>query len=125
MIGIKQERNESLWAFISRFNTATLVISDLDQTVAMTAMKEGLKPSRFLFSLEKKFTVDYAEMLAQAEKYANAEEAMAARKETSLSRTKKRDKRKREEPVEELRAPRPRNLLPPWKFQEYTPLNLP
>ena len=57
-------------------------ITDLDQTVAMTAMKGGLKPSRFLFSLEKRFPVDYAEMLSRADKYANAEEAMASEKRT-------------------------------------------
>ena len=91
----------------------------------MTAMKGGLKTSRFLFSLEKRFPADYAEMLARAEKYANAEEAIAARKETSSSRPEKREKRKREEPVEEVRAPRPRSLLPPRKYQEYTALNQP
>ena len=125
LIGIKQESNESLRAYISRFNTATLEISDLDQTVAMTTMKGGLKTSRFLFSLEKRFPADYAEMLARAEKYANAEEAMAARKDTSSSRPEKREKRKRKEPVEEVRAPRPRSLLPPRRYQEYTALNQP
>ena len=53
MIGIKQKENESLWDYIRRFNAATLKITDLDQTIAMTAMKDGLKPSRFLFSLKR------------------------------------------------------------------------
>ena len=35
-------------------------------------------------------------MLARAEKYANAEEAMAARKETISSRVEKKDKKRRE-----------------------------
>ena len=56
-------------------------ITDLDQTIAMTAMKDGLRPSRFLFSLEKRFPVDYAEMLSLADKYVNAEEAMASKRE--------------------------------------------
>ena len=43
-------------------------------------MKDGLKPSRFLFSLEKKIP-NYAEMLSWAEKYANAKEAIADMKD--------------------------------------------
>ena len=91
----------------------------------MAAMKGGLRFSRFFFSLEKRFSTDYTEMLARAEKYANAKEAMAARKETSSHQAEKRDKRKREEPTDEGRASRPKNSLPPRKFQKYTPLNLP
>ena len=36
----------------------------------MSAMKSRLRPSRFLFSLEKKFSADYVEMLARVEQYA-------------------------------------------------------
>ena len=82
-ISIKQKDNESLCEYISRFNATILKISDLDQMIAMMAMKNGLRPSRFFFNLEKRFFTDYAEMLAQAKKYANAEEAMAAQKETT------------------------------------------
>ena len=46
--------------------------------VAMMAMKDSLRPSRFFFSLEKIFSIDYDEMLARAEKYDNVEEAMVA-----------------------------------------------
>ena len=62
----------------------TLEITDLDQTVAMTAMKGRLKPSKFLFSLKKKFSVDYVEMHSRADKYANAEEAMASKREPTI-----------------------------------------
>ena len=53
LIGIKQKESKSLQEFISRFNAATLKVSDLDPMIAMLVMKGGLKPSRFLFSLEK------------------------------------------------------------------------
>ena len=62
LIRIKQRENESLWKFITRFNDATLEVSDLDSMVAMSAMKGGLKPSRFLFSLDKKFLLSFPEM---------------------------------------------------------------
>ena len=64
LIGIKQKEDESLWEFITRFNAATLKISDLDPKVTMSAMKDGLKPSRFLFSLEKRFPTNFAEILS-------------------------------------------------------------
>ena len=63
MIGIKQTKGKTLWDFIWRFNVVTLEITNLDQTVAMTAMKGKLGSSRFLFILEKRFPMDYAKML--------------------------------------------------------------
>ena len=65
----------------------TLEITDLDQTVTMKAIKDGLRPSRFLFSLEKRFFADYAKMLSQAEKYANVEKAMASRRDPIVGRS--------------------------------------
>ena len=64
LIDIKQKEGESLRDFIWRFIMVTLEITNLDQTVVMTVMKDGLRPSRFLFSLEKRFPVDYTEMLS-------------------------------------------------------------
>ena len=86
--------------------------------VTMIAMKDRLKPSRFLFDLEKSFFADYVEMLSWVEKYANAKEAMAFRKETASNRTEKKEKRKREEPSEEIWASRSKKSsnLPPHKF---------
>ena len=49
----------------------------------MFAMKGRLRPSRFFFSLEKKFPSDYIKMLARAKKYANAEDAMVVKKDTN------------------------------------------
>ena len=53
--------------------------------VSMSAMKGVLKLSRFLFSLEKKFSTNFSEMFSRMEKYANAEEAFLARKTSTLS----------------------------------------
>ena len=72
-------------------------ITDLDQTVAMTAMKGELKPSRFLFGLEKRFPTNSIEMLTRAKKYANAEKAMMAKNDAPASRTERKNKR-RDEP---------------------------
>ena len=64
---------------------ATIEITDLDQTVTMVAMKGGLRPSKFLFNLEKRFSVDYAEMLSWSKKNSNIEEAMASRRDPMVS----------------------------------------
>ena len=69
--------------------------------VAMTAMKDGLRPSKFLFSLKKRFPMDYAKLLSRADKYANAEEAMASKREPTTPRPDKEGKRRRDEPIEQ------------------------
>ena len=61
-------------------------IIDLDQTVAMMAMKDGLRPFRFLFSLKKRFSMDYVEIFSRADKYANAKKAMASKREPTVDR---------------------------------------
>ena len=71
----------------------TLKITDLDQTVAMTAMKDRLRPFKFLINLEKRFFVDYAKMLSRAEKYANTKEAMASRRDPIVSQSDRGGKR--------------------------------
>lgn len=53
----------------------TLEICDLDQLVAIIALKSGLLKNVFLFSLEKRYPKDFAEMLARVEKYVNAKKA--------------------------------------------------
>ena len=100
----------------------------------MSTMKGGLWPSRFLFSLERKFPTDYTEMLSQAEKYANAEEAFLTRKASapSPSNKKKRkerekEKRKREEPPSNDSSTQVRGSLksPSLRFHNYISLNAP
>ena len=50
--------------FVARFNVATLEITDLNEVVAMSAFKKGLKQSRFTYSLDKTFPRTYSELLA-------------------------------------------------------------
>ena len=129
LIGIKQKEDESLREFITKFNAATLKVSDLDPKVTMMPMKGGLKPSRFLFTLEKRFPTCFAEMLSQAEKYVNAEEAMSAMRSSAPNQPEKKEKekRKREEPPsnDHLNHVRGSAKPPSSKFHNYAPLNAP
>ena len=69
-------------------------VSDLDQIVLMLAMKDSLRPLRFLFSLEKWFSTNFAKMLARAEKYANTEEAISIKRSRTTNQMEKKEKRK-------------------------------
>ena len=102
--------------------------------IAMSAMKGALKHSRFLFSLEKKFSTSFLEILSYAEKYANAEEAFLARKTSVLGplekekgKEREKDKRKREEPPsnDPLVQVRDSSKSSTPRFHNYNYLNAP
>ena len=61
--------------FAAHFNTATLEIRDLNEDMTISAMKKGLKRSRFTYSLDKIFFRTYAELLKRAYKYIHVDEA--------------------------------------------------
>ena len=92
----------------------------------MSGMKGGLKPSRFLFSLKKRFPSSFPEMLFWAEKYANAKEAMSAKRSSATPQSDKKEKkkRKREEPSTGDRSNQVRGSArpPSPKFHNYAPL---
>ena len=78
LFSLVQGEKESLKDFVARFNTATLEITDLNEYVAMSALKKGLKQSRFTYSLDKIFPKTYSELLALASKYIRADEGAAS-----------------------------------------------
>ena len=55
LVSIKQKEGESLHSYLDRFNTAILEVRNLDQSVAMTALKGGLQRSKLRFSLQKTY----------------------------------------------------------------------
>ncbi|KAG1361351.1 hypothetical protein COCNU_09G008140 [Cocos nucifera] len=75
LMNVKQKQGKSIWAYVTRFNAAALEVRDLDQSIAMAALKGGIQKIDLLFSLEKKYLRNFADMLARAEGYARAEEA--------------------------------------------------
>ncbi|GAV60823.1 hypothetical protein CFOL_v3_04351 [Cephalotus follicularis] len=75
-------RNEPLRDYLNRFNKESLTVKDLEPSFARAALNSGLKnDSLFTFSLLKKPVVDMVDLLRKAERYINAEEGMAARKQ--------------------------------------------
>ena len=74
---IKQKEKKSIRAYVIRFNAAVLKVRNLDQSVIMAALKGGLQKNNLLFFLKKKYLRDFIDMLAQAEGYARAKEALS------------------------------------------------
>ncbi|GAV77658.1 hypothetical protein CFOL_v3_21129, partial [Cephalotus follicularis] len=79
---VVQGRDESLRDYLTRFNRESLTVKDLEPSFSMAALNSGLRNnSSFTFSLLKKPIVDMEDLLRRAERYVNAEEEMAARKQ--------------------------------------------
>ena len=88
-MSIKQREEETLRAYISRFNKEVLLIDEADDKILVAAaFTNGLKGGKFLFSLYKNDPKTMSEVLYRATKYMNAEDALLAREE----RPKKRDR---------------------------------
>ncbi|GAV62431.1 hypothetical protein CFOL_v3_05954 [Cephalotus follicularis] len=82
LINVVQGNDESLRDYLTRFNKESLTVKDLEPSFTLAALNSGLKDnSPFTFSLMKKPMVDMIDLLRRAEKYVNAKEAMAARKQ--------------------------------------------
>ncbi|GAV65159.1 hypothetical protein CFOL_v3_08674, partial [Cephalotus follicularis] len=79
---VVQGRDESLRDYLTRFNRESLTVKDLEPSFTMAALNSGLRNnSSFIFSLLKKPAEDMTDLLRRGEKYVNAEEEMAARKQ--------------------------------------------
>ena len=59
-----------------------LEVRDLNEDMAISAMKRGLRGSRFMYSLDKILPRTYAELLERAYKYVHADEGASDRRLT-------------------------------------------
>ncbi|KAG8380729.1 hypothetical protein BUALT_Bualt06G0046200 [Buddleja alternifolia] len=134
LMGVCQNNNESLRDFIQRFNKEALEVQDLDKSVALAALMNGVrKSSRFAFSLAKKPPLDLADLFNRAEKNINAEEmskaGIEAERESSDKKRKKNedqnDQGKRKKVWERLSVSTSssKDLRNTQKYDNYTPLN--
>ena len=92
-MSIKQREDETLRAYISRFNKEVLSIDEADDKILVIAFTNGLKKGKFLFSLYKNDPKTMSEVLYQATKYMNAEDALLARQERPKKREREEDTR--------------------------------
>ncbi|KAK3041994.1 hypothetical protein RJ639_002302 [Escallonia herrerae] len=129
LLNIVQEKNEYLACFLERFNTATLEIDNLDESVKYIAFLRGLRPtSKFTFSVNKSPPGNMKALLKKANKYIQAEEYLETHRGRRGEGKEEQKKRSREiTPSEGKSAKRSkrdeRRPKDPFASKKLTPLN--
>jgi hypothetical protein len=88
LLNIRQREGESLRSYVQRFNKEAIQIDEPNEYVALTAFNAGLLKGDFLFQLCKDPPKSMSELMYEAQKFINAEDAFEARDEF-LSRKRK------------------------------------
>uniref|UniRef100_A0A2N9EFP7 Uncharacterized protein n=1 Tax=Fagus sylvatica TaxID=28930 RepID=A0A2N9EFP7_FAGSY len=88
LLNIRQREGESLRSYVQRFNKEAIQIDEPNEYVALTAFNAGLLKGDFLFQLCKDPPKSMSELMYEAQKFINAEDAFQARDEF-LSRKRK------------------------------------
>ena len=99
---------------MARFNVATLEVRDLNEDMAISTMKRGLRGSRFTYSLNKTLSRIYTELLEHAYKYIHTDEAAFDRHQTDRKDQKKKQK-KSEASAQSSRPTVNKQALPWWQ----------
>ena len=92
MLTIKQGEKEPLRSYVTCFTQGMLEVDKADDKVQFTTFKARLKSRDFMASLAKNPPKTMAEALLKAQKYMNAEEALAAIDGAKKSKEKKKEK---------------------------------
>ncbi|XP_073121117.1 uncharacterized protein [Henckelia pumila] len=79
LVEIKKLNEESLRAYIKKFNRVALEVPACAPETKITAFTQGLREGEFFRSLVKRAPRCFEDLLARAEKYINMEEAQVAR----------------------------------------------
>ncbi|XP_075521560.1 uncharacterized protein LOC142554767 [Primulina tabacum] len=79
---VKQNPEESLRAYIRRFNRVALDVPTCATETKTTAFTWGLREGEFFKSLTKKVPGDFEDLLSRAEKYINMEEAQKQKRDS-------------------------------------------
>ena len=90
-MSIKQQEEETLRSYITRFNKEALLIDETDNKILVAAFTNGLWKGKFLFSLYKNDPKTMSDVLHRVTKYMNAEDALLAREEKLKKRERQED----------------------------------
>ena len=91
LMNIKQQDNEMLMSYITRFNKEALSIGEADDKILVVAFINGLQKGKFLFSLYKNDPKTMSDVLYRATKYMNVEDALLAHEEKPKKRERQED----------------------------------
>ncbi|XP_075475888.1 uncharacterized protein LOC142514743 [Primulina tabacum] len=112
---VKQNPEESLKAYIRRFNRVALDVPTCATETKTTAFTQGLREGEFFKSLTKKVPGDFEDLLSRAEKYINIEEAQKQKRDSV--RKEKGDRMSKPEERGQKRG----NT---WHFSHHVPLKI-
>ena len=90
LLTIRQGEKETLRSYMKCFTQETLEVDEADDKVQLMTFKAGLRSRDLMASLVKNPPKTMAEMLLKAQKYMNAEDAVAAIRDVEKSRDKGR-----------------------------------
>ena len=127
---VKQGEKETLRSYVKRFTYETLEVDEADDKVQLTTFKAGLRSRDLVASLAKNPLKTMAEMLLKAQKYMNAEDALAAIKDVEKPRDRGRKDnkhrgQKREHPDRRSNDGRRRKEDQGPRTIKFTPLIMP
>ena len=77
-MSIRQQEDETLRSYITRFNKEAFSINEADDKILVAAFTNRLRKGKFLFSLYKNESKTMLDVLYRAIKYMNAEDALLA-----------------------------------------------
>ena len=92
MLTIKQGEKETLRSYVTHFTREILEVDKADDKVQLITFKAGLKSREFVVSLAKNPLKMMAEILLKAQKYMNAEDALAVIEGVEKPKEKKKEK---------------------------------
>ena len=125
---IRQQEDEMLRSYISRFNKEALSIDEADNKILVAALTNGLRKGKFLFSLYKNDPKTMSEVLYKATKYLNVEDALLAREEKPRKMERQEDTRQdqgRKKARTGERRDERRSKPSKGRFTSFTPLTAP
>uniref|UniRef100_A0A2N9J4D3 Uncharacterized protein n=1 Tax=Fagus sylvatica TaxID=28930 RepID=A0A2N9J4D3_FAGSY len=93
LLNIRQREGESLRSYVQRFNKEAVQIDELNEYVALTAFNAGLCKGDFLFQLCKDPPRSMSELMYEAQKFINTEDAFKARDEFPSKKRKESEDR--------------------------------
>ncbi|XP_073121657.1 uncharacterized protein [Henckelia pumila] len=88
LFNLNKAEVEPLREYVQRFNTAALEVPAATADTLVNSFTQGLRGGEFFKSLVKKPPLTYDELLSQAEKYVNLEDAQKQRRQEGTSGSK-------------------------------------
>ena len=88
LLSVKQMEGESLRAFVHHFNKEAMKIDRPKEDVTVTAFMAGLRKEDFLYDLCKDPPETLSELMYEAQKHMNAEDALEAMDDPPSKRQK-------------------------------------